>query len=273
MAEVALGAVGLLGLFSSAVDTMRMVEAVVDKDDRLEILHTQLENQKARFLAWGDNGGNIKALEDMQGASGEKVCRAVEVTIKTIINVFVQIENLERRHGLVPKSDPKSPIWGSDIVPKALRSDSGSVWGQAHATTPSIREMSTLWLPAQAKPELRLRRSGRIQARKPYTAFRWAIRDANRFGRLIRDLRDLNDDLVKLSQSIILTEKPHLLGITADYIHNKRSLDVEHVQYEQHEGEQDRVRRSTSPHSNLTRISENATHGGPFPLPLPKKVL
>ncbi|KAL9084134.1 MAG: hypothetical protein Q9159_005386 [Coniocarpon cinnabarinum] len=183
MADVAIGGLGLLGLFSSAVDAVQLIHAVVDKDPTLKALHTQLENQRARFLAWGANKDNIDMIESYGGY----LRLAAWKTVGTIKDNFDRLKKLERRYDFAPEVQSPEATELGIIIPGQGQEDKAGTQGQPHAKHKPVVQ----WSPRiHAKNFLR----------EPRLAILWVTGDADRLSHSVTLLRGLIDDLYHLSR-------------------------------------------------------------------------
>ena len=211
MAELAIGVIGLAGLFSSALDAVQMADLVADKDIEINILRTQLENQKVRFMTWGSCGHNIGQIEALPGEEGAMIRQATMRTVATVIELFNKIKSLGQRHdfatidALQPcgqfATEQCDRVWTSGGGLQRRSNSSSKPWVQESG---SPYEMRT---PSQVIPSAAIFPSRQNSVRKAqrylrgkYTTIRWVASDVHRLSKLVAHLKDLNDDLCFLTQ-------------------------------------------------------------------------
>ena len=230
MAELAVGVIGLAGLFSSAVDAMKLVHLIGNKDLELQVLHTQLENQKARVHSWGAGTTNLRDLEAMSGVDGAVIQQAVARTIVTVTELFRNVKTLENRHisdsvnvlpqeranlsrdeidGLVTEVSAEDSCTGDSS--DGPRQESGDDDMYYDYTDP--REKQSTWVSSSLKARFRVGAPNRLRA--TYNTLRWITADLHRLRSFVSHLQVLNDDLDSLAQRFSQTSSitfPHYLG-------------------------------------------------------------
>lgn len=151
---LAIGVVGLAGLFSTCIDCFSLVQhGRYLGRDRL-ILETKYTNQRLRLLTWGRACGFMDGGDSDDPAWSDNVHSAVSDTLVHIAALFQNHKTLSKRYGL------------SNAEPSARKSVASSVLS---ALVPRLRATNLVDL---APPV-------RSTAKRPTipTAARWAIHD------------------------------------------------------------------------------------------------
>jgi ubiquitin-conjugating enzyme E2 D/E len=186
MAEAAgsvLGGLGVVGIFSVCVQVFDMVQVGRTQDRSLKILVTKLDNQKARFIIWGQ----ALKLDDPQGyersLENPLIQHRIHANCELLYSIFTESSVLKKRYGL--KEEPG--ITTRDAL--QLTDNDGSPW---RVTFKRIRD--------------RLRHSENpieSASHSRHHIVRWVIADQQAFSTLVRGLRDLIDDLETLTRTYI----------------------------------------------------------------------
>ena len=187
MAEIALGSVGLLGLFGNAKQAIDAVQVVRSQRHDLDVLHTKLENQKVRFASLKSTvtfiDFEIDLMTDLHDTQEWTAVPAIKKTFCLIEQLFCEGARLSQRYGL-------KPLYAHEDVysSPASRRD----------TNPEGRKVENNTMAQYALFPLTLWRSPRVMRK-----VQWVIKDAESFSTLIEDLRDLMDDLVNLTDTCL----------------------------------------------------------------------
>jgi Ras family protein A len=185
-AGLALGAVGLTGLFTACVDCYQLVRrgAALDKD--YKIIETKFNNQELRLSTWGRACGLLDA-DGYDARLNEPALRArITATLECIKELFDDEKELKKRFGL--KSCGVSavlPVVGRNTL--AIRSSGTS---SAEPTLPRRRASFFFWKKQQ-------RSMSRF-----WDGARWAISDREKFSELVQHLKDFNDDLEAMTRPL-----------------------------------------------------------------------
>ena len=178
---VALGALGVVGIFSTCIDVFKLVQVGCTWDRSLEILATNLENQKARFVIWGRAVGLDNA--DEEGGYDKRLDEPLRLervthTMRLVASLFLESQQFAERYGMRKELDA----------------------GNARR----CKQDTTVWKDMFLRVQQSLRQSGKTPATPPEAAqgssIRWAVVDRDRFMELVNDLRDLVGDLESLTQ-------------------------------------------------------------------------
>ena len=177
-AGLAIGAVGLAGLFTTCVECLDYIDIAQNHGRDYELSMTKFILLKAKLNAWGrslqvtDEGQENINLRDHWREERDNVGRCL-VGIKTM---FEEADNFESRYGLRP-----------------LPADPGTI-------SLSQRQTSNAFVQIEAVFRAKL-----IRRQKGLSIFqktRWAIRDKKRFDLMIADLAFLIDGLADLSKRL-----------------------------------------------------------------------
>ncbi|KAK5047089.1 hypothetical protein LTR84_007032 [Exophiala bonariae] len=181
---VAIGAVGLIGLFSTCIEGFQLVEKGKYLGKDYDLLETKFSNQRLRLRAWGQACGLMDSEDhDYDSRLDEAELRSsIERTLNHIMITLQNEELLTRRYGLKECSATGNRL----LLPD-------------HAIGPISRMHlnATLWKDKFREFKSRL---DKTQEQAPLTAkARWAIGDKKKFAELVQDLRELIDDLERLT--------------------------------------------------------------------------
>ena len=185
MAEAAglvLGGLGVAGLFSVCVQAFDMVQLGRTQSHRLRILETKLDNQKARFIIWGQKH-NLQDGQQYDRRLDESVRKGQIVkTCRLIIDLFTASEELKTRYGLAEEEDTISPR----PLPLLTSGNDSSVFKLTFRRVQvALRKNDT-------------HRASQGSSSRPHVV-RWVIKDNKEFLSLIDDLKDLVSDLEALT--------------------------------------------------------------------------
>jgi Ras family protein A len=187
-AGLALGAVGLTGLFTACVDCYQLVSrgAALDKD--YKIIETKFNNQELRLSTWGRACGLLDAAE-YDTRLNEPILQArITATLECIKELFNNEKELKKRFGLKPwkGSSVLRPVVGRNAL--TMRSGSSS----SVEPTPSRRRESFFFWKKQQRSISRFR-----------DCAAWAISDREKFSELVQHLKDFNDDLEAMTRPLV----------------------------------------------------------------------
>ena len=170
----AAGIVSLAGLFSTCVQCFDMVQLGRARNRDFEILHTKLDNQKVRFMIWGQALGLDDSSRSLTMLDRSQIRSCIARTMDCIISMFEESWYITNKYGLRQDSDGQSVA--------ALTGNNAS------ALKASFRRFQA--------------RIGLLKGpHKPRSTVRWVIVDRDRFLALVQDLRELIDDLESITRS------------------------------------------------------------------------
>lgn len=200
-AGLAVGVAGLAGLFSCCIDTFQLIQKGRSFGRDYKILETKFSNQQLRLRAWGRACGLIDGTKFDDRLDGPELKEAVTATLECIKLLLGDAKKLKERYGLrlcTPNIDAQSnatltinrsaPRRRSELILERT----GSLNRFLARRSRSLRESSALRL---------------------VTAL-WVIDDRTKFGDLVKDLKDLIDDLEDLTRA---TEIPRRQLIFVEY--------------------------------------------------------
>ena len=176
-AGLAVGLVSLAGLFGSCIQCFDMVQLGRARNRDFEILHTKLDNQKVRFMIWGQAIG-LDDVTNARGAWSSKTAKrlAIQSTMHTIMSIFKESGGLVNRYGLHRQAVTPGILAATGNNGSALR--------------------RTFW---RFHGRLRLRNEASRASHGSIA--RWVITDQKKFLDLVKDLRELIDDLESFARS------------------------------------------------------------------------
>lgn len=192
-AGLALGAIGLAGLFSSCIECLNLIQRgrSLSKDYRL--LETKLSNQELRLRAWGKACGFVDSEALGLRLNDSELEQQIRATLDCIKLLFSDSRELKKQYGLkLCKS--KSP---------ARPDDRAVIGAESSVSTETRSTFSSLF------------RTTRADRSQPLlSAAQWAIEDKEKFSELVKHLKDFVDDLEALTRA---TEIPQRQRIIVDY--------------------------------------------------------
>ncbi|KAL1606256.1 hypothetical protein SLS60_003658 [Paraconiothyrium brasiliense] len=176
---LAVGFIGLVGLFSTCVDAFKFVQVCGSRTADYEVLQTMLDNQQFELMTWGKACGfmeeeRVNPIFDDPSSAYRN--RRIEDTLEKIQSLLMNAEKLKEMYGLKVQ---RAPI-GSRLIERAPL----SAFSKAFQSTKLFCNTS-------------LQRKTRIA-----DSIRWAVHDGEKFDRLVRDLRDLVEDLGNLTKDM-----------------------------------------------------------------------
>ena len=172
-AGVAVGIVSLAGLFNSCLHVFSLIELGRARSHDYKILHQKLDNQKFRFMTWGQANGLDGGLSYDERLDEPERRQHLARTMELVHSLFKESDGLTEIYGLQQKTSH-----GSSLRERNSRRD-------------------LFW---QALRKLQIRRSRTsTDSIMNGTNMRWAIADRSRFEELIKHLKDLIDDLESLT--------------------------------------------------------------------------
>src|ERR1700761_2006684 len=103
MAEAAglvLGGLGVVGIFSVCVQAFDMIEIARTQDRTLRVLATKLDNQKARFIIWGESLGLHRSDGTDRRAEHPVIAKSISRSCELVYELFTDSNQLQLRYGL-----------------------------------------------------------------------------------------------------------------------------------------------------------------------------
>lgn len=205
-AGLAVGVVGLAGLFSTCIECYRLVEKGAYLGEDWRILETKFKNQRLRFRTWGQACGldriDHPVAEDLWG---QEVAVQVELTLKSVAELFKRHEKLLKRYSC--SEEPRG--LGSKLATATL----GKLAFQS-ASLLGISDAVDL-----AKSSLVTRHSTR-------RAFLWAISDKQKLADLVQHLKDFNDDLDAMTAESARQRQRDLIREEVESIVDIQELEI-----------------------------------------------
>ncbi|KAF2656120.1 hypothetical protein K491DRAFT_657139 [Lophiostoma macrostomum CBS 122681] len=191
MAEViglAVGFVGLAGLFSTCVDCFKLVQVYDSRTRDYRILQDALDNQQFHFMVWGMACGfmdqerpNTRFDDPMSAARN----RRIESTLECVQSLLTNGDDLKKKYGLKVHRAPAGA--------KMIEGPPPSAFSKVFQTTKDFWNTSL-----QRKDQM----SGSV---------RWVVHDKERFEQLVQNLRDFLEDLAKFTSDMGVTESQRLI--------------------------------------------------------------
>ena len=207
---LAVGAVGLAGLFSTCVDCFELVQRgrYLGKDYLL--LETKFSNQRLRFTSWGRACGLMNAKEHDFGLDEEELKPRIEETLTQILWLFNDGKVLRKRYGL------KRDHGGNHIF--------------VGATSSSVSITNSPWAPAglfSMLQGLKNRMENTQKQANLSTSTRWAIEDNQKFMNLVQHLKDLIDDLESITKLLdVVSRQREMIQAEIEYISEIPTLEA-----------------------------------------------
>ena len=194
-AGMAVGALGLVGLYSTCIDVLDSLSSAARYGIDREILLTKIEVERVRLMIWGEsmgiadidlsNGKDKLTEDDLAGVDGSlersALRSAVSGLLMCFVNTFEDIEALQGRYGMVAADKPPTD----------------------DANAQQAKNNAVL-APTFRKTYARFRDRAEVSQTQSSTITKagWAVADARKFRALISELRAINDSLMSLLPAI-----------------------------------------------------------------------
>jgi len=178
--SLTIGAVALASLFSLCIQCFDLIEVGCNLGLDYELLIVKLSIEKRRLMIWGEAVGILRPDQDRDKLLDEpETYELIDRILTNIQKKFHDGDALRSKYGLEKASD-KQPISTTTIDGSVICHSlfENSPFAQFHKRVSSFHE-----------------RAGLI------TKTRWAIRDNNKFTKLIDNLKDLLDGLYQITTS------------------------------------------------------------------------
>ncbi|KAK6226119.1 TPR domain containing protein [Colletotrichum tabaci] len=202
IAATAVGVLGLVGLYSTCIEMLDALSSAARYGIGRELLQTKIEVERVRLMIWGDSvglanidlfAGKKEPTEDDLAAVDEGLQRralrdAVAGLLTCFLRTFEDVEDLQKRYGLVPQGDQDSSV-------AAGSTGSGDI-----ATQPAREPLTSTFRKTYERFQDRAAASQRRAT--PLTKAKWAIADEKKFRALIGELRAINDSLTSLLPAV-----------------------------------------------------------------------
>jgi hypothetical protein len=188
---LAVGVVGLAGLFSACIDCFELVQRGRYHGKDYLLLETKFTNQRLRLTSWGRACGFLDSgsIDDQFGE--EQIEAPIKATLTHLITLFTDGQALRSKYGLKDDQQAQSIL---ALVPASFG-----------ALVPS--NFSSKSRLGQKLHELRRTTYRTQKDAKLGSKVRWAIENRSKFTELIRDTKDLIDDLEGLTKWLNVPER------------------------------------------------------------------
>ncbi|TQN72551.1 Heterokaryon incompatibility protein S, partial [Colletotrichum shisoi] len=202
IAATAVGVLGLVGLYSTCIEMLDALSSAARYGIGRELLQTKIEVERVRLMIWGDSvglanidlfAGKKEPTEDDLAAVDEGLQRralrdAVAGLLTCFLRTFEDVEDLQKRYGLVPQGDQDSSV-------AAGSTGSGDIATQParEPLTSTFRKTYERFQDRAAAPQRRA---------TPLTKAKYAVADEKKFRALIGELRAINDSLTSLLPAV-----------------------------------------------------------------------
>ncbi|KAK4668989.1 Rho-related BTB domain-containing protein 1 [Podospora pseudoanserina] len=201
-AGLAIGVIGLAGLFTTCAGCYQLVRRGARLERDFKLLETKFDNQELRLLSWGKACGlSGMGMEQYDKRLDDPVLRSrVTATLECIKDLFQDESLLRNRYGLVP---PKQR--GSNRAPALQLLGSSSL---------GTRRPFFFWKKQQ-------------RASRLWNTASWAISDREHFAQLIQHLKDLNDDLEAMTRCFgdIALKQRHIVEVEISEVDDLETLE------------------------------------------------
>ena len=217
----------LIELFKQVVDAYKLFLEGQNLEKSMIHFTVRLEIEERRLLQWGQSSGFYKDASDNSQASAfaTNICLfhekhllpLIEKVLHCIFDVLTDVELLRMKYGLEVESNSNTAL--IERAPIKTASDQIGGHGQSEDTNVGKRK-ATDKFPVMKKAKTAINR------------FRWAVKDKERFERILADLRYYNDSLYELHRpnisATILRDALISLIHSADseLLHALRSLET-----------------------------------------------
>ncbi|KEZ43253.1 hypothetical protein SAPIO_CDS4949 [Scedosporium apiospermum] len=215
MAELALGVLGVSGLFSATLDVWAFVDAGQGYAQSFRRLRTKLDLQRTLFVNWGKSVGfgTEKGYHEKLDEPDTK-----EIVLQVLTEIYLILSETDRlalEYGvrLLDDDEARRP----QAIPNRLLSSRISANGGrsrgGHDSTPLQAAVQ------QARAKIKQRQ----QSSSLWTKAKWAIRDEDKLDRLVRDLTELVTGLRSLSSDFVDSEREKQIA-------NETISDIDDIQ-------------------------------------------
>lgn len=178
------GIVALAGLFSTCVECWEYFQSAQSLERDYALLATKLEVEKTRFLMWGNTVGVVTPDRRDISLDLPHVPPLVERILNCMIVIFTDSEALVSKYGLQQTKTAEHDSHTPSLIAKRTTLSSN----QLSKFKMSVKQFQALFKGHQQKITL-------------FERTRWAIRDRDKFGVLVDDLRQLIDSLRDITSS------------------------------------------------------------------------
>lgn len=199
-AGLAIGILGLAGLFKSTLEAWEFVDAYRGYEENFNYSRTRLDNQRAIFLIWAQKLGFF-SLEGHNKALEKPAYRAGQIidTLKHILLLFSNTDQLIEKYGL--KVAPLIDVQAGSQTGR--RTTSLAIFHTAFTNRVAIlrgRRDASTW-------RLMLAATNRQQkSASVWKKTTWSIRNEQKFADLLSKITALVDDLEKLTRDIKVSQ-------------------------------------------------------------------
>ncbi|KAF7556173.1 hypothetical protein G7Z17_g1585 [Cylindrodendrum hubeiense] len=209
---LAIGIVGLAGLFKTTLEAWEFVDAARDHAENFNYLKTRLDNQRAIFLIWAErleffsSSGYNKALN-----SPQRRAHQIADTLKQIAVLFSNVDQLAQKYGFkIVRQTLVSLSWLDSNSPQG---GSSAIFGDRYANLRTI-------VRGERSPKSRLdifhtETQRQQDSASIWTKTKWSIRDEKKTTVLIDQITALVDDLDKLTRDIPVAKTMEQLAAEA----------------------------------------------------------
>ena len=174
VAGLAVSAVALATLFTTCLDCWDLIKLGRGKDRDYQILQAGLDAQRVRFVLWGHSHGLHQSQCDFKNP---KIRQTASNTMRIIIQLFQESDELSSRYGLTKESSTKP-----DFKSKSTNGEDNSLRKVFRRTQLKMRER-------RQAPDC------------PADKWFWVISDRKRFEELVNHLRSLITDLESITET------------------------------------------------------------------------
>ncbi|KAK0671341.1 prion-inhibition and propagation-domain-containing protein [Cercophora samala] len=201
-AGLAIGIIGLAGLFTTCAGCYQLVRrgAMLDRD--YKILETKFNNQELRLLSWGKACGlSGIGMESYDKRLDDPILRSrITATLECIKQLFHDEAALTQRYGL-----------GSSKQRGGNRASALQLLGSSSL---GARRPFFFWKKQQ-------------RANRLWDAASWAVSDRERFSQLITHLKDFNDDLEAMTRCFgdIALKQRHIVEVEISEVEDLETLE------------------------------------------------
>ena len=210
--SLTMGVIALATLFTTCIDSFKLVQSGRTQGKDFAILETKFGNQELRLRAWGRASGLFESLKGDERVvldpvlGGEEVQAQVGRTLVCIRGVVEEAGGLRRRYGV------EGDVQVADVERNGEVGVVGGRW---------VREVDVTWRKHFAWRKSRrfklLARQWRSHQDKKKNGASvmakvvWAIEDKEKFEELVKHLKDFVDDLEDLTRNTQIPRRQRVL--------------------------------------------------------------
>ncbi|KAI0386466.1 prion-inhibition and propagation-domain-containing protein [Hypomontagnella monticulosa] len=190
IAGLALGVLGIAGLFTSCIENFNIVVRAREFSEEFELLCTQLALQQIRLAIWGETLGLVPP------PSGRRTKHYNRALYRPDIGPAIEA-TLNQLRNLLTKADAITGRYASEEQERAAES----------AGTRDISDSKGMSIFRESYQKFKARIKRNQDEKSVWEVTRWSILDYERFERLVTNIRELMDALESITSALGVLEQ------------------------------------------------------------------